>query len=213
MTNKQNRPGMLIIFEGIDGTGKSTQVQLLSDQLRKLGCDVVNTFEPTDGPFGKKIRSMFTNRASLTRTEELALFMDDRRWHVKDLIAPALAAGKVVISDRYYFSTAAYQGAAGLDPEQIIAENETFAPVPDCVLLLEASVTLGRRRIEESRQENPNDFEKEEGLRKVSAVFTTIQRDYIRRIDASQSIEAVALAVWEQVLPLIVARGLEIKSC
>lgn len=213
MTSKQSRPGILIIFEGIDGTGKSTQVQLLSEALRKYGCEVVTTFEPTDGPFGRKIRALFSNRASVSRDEELALFMDDRRWHVNELIAPALAAGKVVISDRYYFSTAAYQGAAGLDPEQIIADNEAFAPVPDCVLLLEASVTLGRRRIEESRQENPNDFEKEESLRKVSAVFASIQRDYIRRIDASQSIETVGKAVWEQVLPLVEECREEVRSC
>ena len=213
MSSNENRPGMLIIFEGIDGTGKSTQVHLLSEALRKQGCEVVTTFEPTDGPFGKKIRALFTNRASLSRDEELALFMDDRRWHVKELITPALAAGKVVISDRYYFSTAAYQGAAGLDPERIIADNEIFAPVPDCVLLLEAPVTLGRRRIEESRQEDPNDFEKEEGLRKVSAVFTTLQRDYIQRIDATQSIEMVAQAVWERVLPLVGQRRVEVKIC
>ena len=213
MTSNENRSGLLIIFEGIDGTGKSTQVQLLSESLRKQGCQVVTTFEPTDGPFGKKIRALFTNRASLTQAEELALFMDDRRWHVQELIAPALAAGKIVISDRYYFSTAAYQGAAGLDPEQIIVDNEHFAPVPDCVLLLEASVTLGRRRIAESRQENPNDFEKEDSLRKVSAVFTTIKRDYIQRIDASLSIESVAEAVWAQVVPLVAGRGGEVKSC
>lgn len=204
---------MLIIFEGIDGTGKSTQVRLLSETLRAHGCEVVTTFEPTDGPYGKKIRALFTNRASLSRDEELALFMDDRRWHVNELIAPALAAGRIVICDRYYLSTAAYQGAAGLDPERIIADNEIFAPVPDCVLLLEAPVSLGRRRIEESRQETTNDFEKEEGLRKVSAVFSTIQRDYIRRIDASQSIEAVARSVWEQVQPLVAARRDKVKPC
>jgi len=213
MTCKQSRAGMLIIFEGIDGTGKSTQMQLLSDALRKHGCEVVTTFEPTDGPFGKKIRALFSNRDSVSRDEELALFMDDRRWHVKELIAPALAEGKIVISDRYYFSTAAYQGAAGLDPEAIIADNEAFAPVPDCVLLLDAPVALGRQRIEESRQEETNDFEKAEGLRKVSAVFATIKRDYIQRIDASQSIEAVGKAVWERVLPLVDAHREKVKPC
>lgn len=212
MSNR-NRTGLLIIFEGIDGTGKSTQVRLLSEALRTLGCEVVTTFEPTDGPFGKKIRALFSNRASVSREEELALFMDDRRWHVQELIAPALAAGKVVISDRYYLSTAAYQGAAGLDPERIIQDNEAFAPVPDCVLLLEAPVTVGRRRIEELRQENPNDFEREEGLRKVSEVFAALKRDYIHRIDATRPIEEVGKAVWERVLPLVIARGIEVESC
>lgn len=203
MTSDERRLGLLIIFEGIDGTGKSTQVKLLSEKLQKLGREVVTTFEPTDGPFGKKIRSLFTNRASVTKAEELALFMDDRRQHVKELINPALAAGKIVISDRYYFSTAAYQGATGLDPERIIADNEKFAPTPDCVLILEAPVAVGRRRIEESRQEITNDFEKEEGLRKVSEVFAAIKRDYIQRIDATQPIEAVGMAVWDRVRPLV----------
>ncbi len=213
MSRHPDRRGLLIIFEGIDGTGKSTQVRLLSEALRGAGCEVVTTFEPTDGPFGKKIRALFSNRASLTREEELALFMDDRRWHVNELIVPALAAGKIVVSDRYYFSTAAYQGAAGLDPERIIADNEAFAPVPDCVLLLEAPVKLGRRRIEESRLESPNDFEKEEGLQKVSAVFAAIKREYIHRIDASQSIEVVGQAVWALVSPLVAGRGRKGAPC
>ena len=109
---------MLIVFEGIDGTGKSTQVRLLAQALEERGLTVVTSREPTDGPFGQKLRlSMITGR--LSPEEELALFHEDRRDHVEHLILPALEAGKVVILDRYFFSTMAYQGARGFDDGSI----------------------------------------------------------------------------------------------
>ena len=181
------KKGLLIAFEGIDGTGKSTQISLLAGYLENKGFDVVQTREPTDGPFGKKIRSLFEKRHQLTAEEELDLFMDDRRQHVRELIMPALEAGKVVLTDRYYFSTVAYQGAAGHDPEAILAENESFAPEPDLVLLLTLTPAEGINRIMNMRGENLNDFEKEDVLARVAVVFETLEKDYIARVDASLS--------------------------
>ena len=117
------RKGWLIAFEGIDGTGKTTQIELLAEVLRQRGLRVVATREPTDGQYGRKIRQLYKNRKSVTPEEELNLFLHDRREHVVQVIAPALASGKVVLTDRYYYSTAAYQGAAGHDPQKIIAAN------------------------------------------------------------------------------------------
>ena len=176
---------MLIAFEGIDGTGKSTQISMLAGYLEGKGFDVVQTREPTDGPYGQKIRSLFEKRHHLTPEEELGLFMDDRRQHVRDLIIPALGEGQVVLTDRYYFSTAAYQGAAGHDPDVILAENEVFAPEPDLVLLLTLSPAEGIHRIMNMRGEELNDFEKEDVLKKVAVVFDNIKKDYIARVDAS----------------------------
>ncbi len=211
---ESRRAGLLIVFEGIDGTGKSTQVQMLAEALRGLGREVVTTFEPTDGPHGRRIRELFTRRDTVSPEEELALFMADRRQHVAEVILPALAAGQVVLSDRYYLSTAAYQGAAGLDAERIIAENESFAPVPDCVLLLEVPIAVGRHRIEALRGEVLNDFEKEETLCRVAAVFNAIRRDYIKRIDASRPLAAVHRSVLDQVLPLLGAGVTnEVRPC
>lgn len=105
--------GKLIAFEGIDGTGKSTQIKMLADRLTAEGLSVLSTREPTDGTFGKKIRELFVSREKVSPDEELALFMDDRREHVTSVIEPALAKGMIVLTDRYYFSTAAYQGAEG----------------------------------------------------------------------------------------------------
>jgi len=183
--------GILIAFEGIDGTGKSTQISLLAEYLAALGHEVVKTREPTDGAYGRKIRSMFASRHKLTSEEELELFMNDRREHVTDLISPSLTSGKIVLTDRYYFSTVAYQGAAGHDPARIIAENEAFAPVPDLVLLLALSPAESARRIRSGRGEVLNDFEQEDELAKVAAVFEELDMDYIKRIDASDSPERV----------------------
>ena len=198
-----DRRGLLIAFEGIDGTGKSTQIRLLAERLRSEGLPVIATREPTDGQYGRRIRELFTNRASVTPEEELALFIADRREHVDQVIAPALGRGTIVLTDRYYFSTAAYQGAAGHDPQAIIAANETFAPVPDLVLLLTAAPAVGVHRVRKFRQETLNDFEQEQGLARVAAIFDHFEQPFIRRIAADQSVEAVAAGVWDAISPLL----------
>ena len=191
--------GLFIVFEGIDGTGKSTQINLLADELKESGYSVVTTYEPTNGPYGQKIRELFINRSTVSHEEELELFMADRRQHVKNVITPALAKGQVVLSDRYYLSTAAYQGANGLDPDDILARNKTFAPIPDLALILEIEPALGIHRIQEHRQESPNTFEEESNLHRVAAIFKSMQEEYIRRIDASTTVEAVHQQVMQEV--------------
>jgi dTMP kinase len=196
------KKGLLIVFEGIDGTGKSTQIQLLAAVLRRRGLVVLTTREPTDGRYGRRIRELYRNRSSVTPQEELALFHDDRLEHVRTVIAPALAAGQVVLTDRYYFSTAAYQGAAGHDPAEIIAENERFAPKPDLVIILEVPVSLGIHRVRELRGETLNDFEQEEMLVRVAEIFSGLQGESIRRVDGSGAVETVHALVMAQVAPL-----------
>jgi dTMP kinase len=183
--------GLLIAFEGIDGTGKSSQIGLLAATLEQLGHRVVITREPTDGRYGRKIRSLFTGRARISPAEELELFMADRREHVREVIEPALRNGLVVLTDRYYLSTAAYQGAAGQDPEAIMAANEAFAPAPDLVLLLTLTPAQSIHRIRALRGEALNDFEQEESLTRVAAVFAGIDRSYITRVDAAGSLAQV----------------------
>lgn len=198
-----SRRGLLLAFEGIDGTGKSSQVQLLADALRGQGYPVVTTREPTDGPYGRRIRAFFAKRHQLSPAAELELFMDDRRQHVRELIEPALASGQIVLTDRYYLSTAAYQGAAGRDPEEIMAANEAFAPVPDLVLLLTLPPAVGIRRIRELRGEALNDFEQAATLARVAEIFAGLQRDYIARIDASGSLAEVQRLIGARVRALL----------
>src|SRR5262245_41663250 len=102
--------GILVAVEGIDGAGKSTLADWLVARLYAHGFDVLRTREPTGGPWGQKLRASMT-QGRLSPKEELRAFVEDRREHVEQEIRPALADGRVVVIDRYYFSTAAYQGA------------------------------------------------------------------------------------------------------
>ncbi len=182
--------GLLIVIEGIDGTGKTTQAELLADHLRSAGADVLRSREPTDGPAGQRLRDSASS-GRLAAREELDLFVEDRRQHVDGVLAPALAAGKVVIVDRYYLSTAAYQGARGLDAEDILRRNESFAPLPDLAIILELPPEVGRARVRRRGDGDGDLFEVEEELRRVAATFASLERDYITRIDAAQSIEKI----------------------
>ena len=192
--------GVLIVFEGIDGTGKSTQLALLSSSLKIEGYDVITTREPTDGKYGKQIRALYSNRVSVSREQELDLFLSDRREHVNEVIGPSLALKRIVLCDRYFLSTAAYQGAAGFDPLAIIERN-SFAPMPDLALLLEISPEESIRRITEKRGDLLNDFEQLESLKQVDAIFSAMQLPYIRRIDASKTVgqihQQIRIAVTE----------------
>ncbi|MGB3224275.1 MAG: dTMP kinase [Desulforhopalus sp.] len=189
MTNLSTK-GVLIVFEGTDGTGKSTQLQLLDKYLQDKGYAVVTTREPTDGQFGRKIRSLYVNRGDYSPEKELELFLEDRREHVKNVLSPAIQQGKIVLCDRYFLSTAAYQGARGFDPENIMALNR-FAPDPDIALLFQAPLETGFKRITSGRGDALNDFEQEDSLARVAAIFAAIKRPYIQLIDASGSIEEV----------------------
>lgn len=181
--------GKLIVFEGIDGTGKSTQVERLAARLSAAGEEVETSFEPTKGQYGQRLRaSMVTGR--LSADEELGLFHADRRDHVERLIEPSLAAGKYVLLDRYYFSTMAYQGARGFDPAELKRTNESFAPVPDVLLIFELPVDDALARIG-VRDGEGNAFEKRECLQSCARIFAEIDGDYVHRIDASQDADAV----------------------
>lgn len=200
-----NRPGFLIVFEGTDGTGKSTQLQLLAKALQDNGLAVITTREPTDGKFGQQIRALYTNRDKLSLEEELELFLADRKEHVDSLLTPALKEGKIILCDRYYLSTIAYQGAAGLDPAKILIRND-FAPVPDLALLFHVPIETGVQRITIGRGETLNDFEKEEYLYKVAAQFEQLDLPCIKRIDAARSIETIHQDVLSHVKLLLETR-------
>jgi dTMP kinase len=205
-TGKNIKSGLLIAFEGIDGTGKSTQIQLLAKKLRALEYEVVMTKEPTDGPVGQRIRKLYASRENVSQEEELQLFLADRRQHVTEVIAPALTAGKMVLTDRYYLSTAAYQGAAGLDPNEIIKRNEIFAPIPDIAFILDIPVSLGIKRIQTLRGEILNAFEQESELQKVAIIFNGLDLPYIKRIDGAQNISDVQQSIWKEVERLLFKR-------
>ena len=188
--------GLLIVLEGIDGSGKSTQCRMLADLLNKKGIANISLAEPTRGKWGMKIRQLLTKgRNGISSNEELEWFMNDRREDVKQNIEPALKAGKVVLMDRYYFSTAAYQGALGFDPEKIRVDNERFAPIPDRVLIFHNSPEKSLERIESSREEK-SAFEKRDYLIEVQTIFKSFTGPNIRYVSSDSSLEKV----YEQVL-------------
>ncbi|MBP36757.1 MAG: dTMP kinase [Roseibacillus sp.] len=201
MSTSRNHPGLLIVLEGIDGTGKSTQAELLAKSLRQEGCRVILSREPTDGPFGRKLRESATS-GRLSPEEELQLFHQDRREHVEKLIDPALQGGEIVILDRYYFSTMAYQGVRGFDPGEIRRINEEFAPRPDLLLLLDLSLDTALERIG-VRDGQGNEFEQRESLQLCSQIFHSVQDDFLRVIDADQSIEDLHGDIMAAVNPLL----------
>ena len=182
--------GLFIVIEGIDGTGKSTQSKRLAEWFRSRGREVVLSREPTDGPWGKKLRESATT-GRLSAEEELECFLNDRREHVEMSIKPALAEGKVVILDRYYFSTMAYQGARGFDPAEIRRRNEAFAPQPDLLLILDLSVESAHGRIG-ARGDTANEFEQRDTLSRCREIFLSLRDEqFACVIDAELSLNVV----------------------
>jgi dTMP kinase len=184
--------GALLALEGIDGSGKSTQAELLAAALQRRGLAVVLTREPTSGPTGQRLRRYLSGPARhLSPAEELALFVRDRREHVARVIRPALAAGQVVITDRYYYSSVAYQGALGLDPARILAENEAFAPRPHLVFVLTLAPALAVARLSGSPQRQRQVSEGQDYLEQVAAIYAALTGPQIHRVEAAASPEAI----------------------
>ena len=203
----EQKKGLLIAFEGIDGTGKTTLAQMLKERLEALGHSVVMFKEPTnETEAGKKIRvSYVEGRASLDI--ELQWFIEDRKWNVTTRILPALAENKIVFLDRYFFSTACYQGVRkNNDWVSILELNRKKFPEPDLTIIFDLDVQLAVKRIMKERS-NANTFEGLQNLRDVRALFLEIfQLDTIGNyllINAEKSIEEILEILYAKLLEII----------
>jgi dTMP kinase len=197
---------LFLVFEGIDGAGKSSQVARLVEALEARGRVVERLVEPTDGPHGSELRHRARHGPPLSAQEELDLFLVDRRQNVAEGILPALAAGRDVVQDRSYFSTAAYQATRpelGLSPAEIVALHQEWVPMPDLVLFLDLPVDVGLARVQ--RRGVGDAFEEEGRQRRVRENFLALAAatPCFRRVDAEQDPASVAAAVWSHVQPLI----------
>lgn len=201
MTTKRRR-GLLIVFEGIDGSGKTTQARRLLRRLRRRGRRAVFFREPTRGRWGREIRRQALRADSLTPGQELDLFVKDRRENVARNLEPALAAGKDVVLDRYYFSTIAYQGAKGLDSDRIRRLNESFAIAPDLVVILDVDAAAGLARIA-GRKTRDELFEREDYLVRVARLFRGFTGPRFVHVDGRGDSRAIAKAIWSEVEPLL----------
>jgi dTMP kinase len=185
--------GFLVAVEGIDGSGKTTQAERLVRYCDEKRLTYILSKEPTSGKYGQLIRNS-ASRGRLSAEEELDILLKDRREHVDQVIQPALDQEKVVILDRYYFSTAAYQGARGADPEIILSRNEAFAPQPDLLVILDVSPQTGLQRIRE-RGDEPNKFETLDSLERARAIFNQIDRPYKIGLNGEELIDMIGSSI------------------
>lgn len=199
--NERNRRdvnrGRLLAFEGLDGSGKTTQVARLCAALERAGISALATREPTDGAVGRRIREMAASGETLAPETELQWFFEDRREHVAEVIEPALKAGHWVVTDRYFLSTVAYQGARGLDAQQILADSEREFPLPDLVVLLEVDATQGLERVVNRGGVLETVFEQADFQRRVAGVFDSLELAYLARVSGRGRPDEVERAVAE----------------
>ena len=174
--------------------------QILQFLMEKFESDNEKTIllkEPTNGKYGQMLWNMLSGKIEATTEEILELFVLDRKEHVNKKIKPALDEGKIVLMDRYYYSTMAYQAAAGIDVNRIRKDNE-FAPKPDIVLIFDLPADLAMKRV---RSHSVADiFEKEEHLEKVRKAYLNLEDDsLVRIIDATRTPEEIFDEVWKLV--------------
>lgn len=193
--------GFFITFEGIEGSGKSTQMKLLARYLRELNYEVVFTIEPGGTKIGEKIREILLDpmHNKMDDRTEILLYAADRSQHVVETIIPAVEAGKIVISDRYIDSNIAYQGhGRGLDMKMVKAINEWVIRDywPDLTILLDLAVKKGLKRARDLTPDKAGDrLEREliEFHQRVRDGYLKMaeQEDRFKVIDASRAPEEV----------------------
>ena len=187
--------GKFIAFEGLDGSGQTTQVNLLKDYLIRNDFEVISTKEPTwDNEAGKWVNNTLRQNKQLNPDELKLLqekFAEDRDWHQKNRIEPALEEGGVVITDRSQFSSFAFGAASGVDIKYLFSLNDKFIN-PDIVILLKVSPSVCIARIQK-RGEKEALFEKEQQLEKVWRVYEQLAKKFknIIIVDGEKSIEAI----------------------
>ena len=168
--------GRLIVLEGLDGSGISTQASRLESHLQEQGYATFLTKEPTTGLIGGLIRSALGGKWRASHTSLQLLFSADRAQHIADEIEPALKRGKVVICDRYVFSTLAYGFASGVDFEWLYSINKKFK-TPDLTLFIDISPDISVSRIVGGRERREL-FEKRETLGKVRKAYLNLARRF-----------------------------------
>jgi dTMP kinase len=215
--------GTFITFEGIDGSGKSTQLRLLTSFLRMNGCDVLLTREPGGTPLGLRLRAALLDaQEEVDPLTELLVFAADRAQHVRRVLRPSLESGRVVLSDRYADATVAYQGAGrGFSPELIagIVQLATEGLKPDLTLLFDLTVQESTnrttRRSTVKNKRDRLDIEKADFHLRVREAYLRIaaaEPERVKIIDTSGAVEETHEQVKEIVVPFLKSRGQQLIS-
>ncbi len=191
------RKGMLICIEGIDASGKTTQAKLLVKNLNERGYEAVYTSEPTKGFFGQILRQkILYGNERVPAVVEALLFALDRLEHVEKEIKPALEKEKIVVSDRYLYSSIAYQGAAGLDPAWI-EEINRWAIKPDLAIYLDVPAEVVIKRLKRKRSV----METLENQRRVRNVYLRLVKEgMLLLVDGNRPIEEIEREILEIVM-------------
>ena len=212
LKTESDRKGFLFVLEGIDGSGKTAVCHQLVEILHSDGYDVIYLREPTnESPWGKEIRER-TPRGELTPTEELELFVKDREWHIKNRIVPALVAGYVVLMDRYFFATGAYQSVVtGISWREILRRNreDIHAPEPDIIFILDVAADIGLERAIGRENVANLQFEKLDRLIEVRKTYLEIAEQdtgVFKIVDAHQPLDVVVQIVYEHIIQAVKSR-------
>lgn len=204
-----SRSGLFVSFEGIDGSGKSTQSRMLADRLRAEGVDVIHTREPGGSPGAEEIRALVLqgDPDRWSAETEILLFTAARRDHLERTIQPALEAGKVVICDRFADSTRMYQGLSrGNLRAKVDALHDLMIGVePDLTLLIDMDPTIGlsRAKARNTVEERFEDFgaSLQEAMRAGFLALAKEYADRFRVIEGARDADTVAEDVWAAVSP------------
>jgi dTMP kinase len=197
--------GFLFVLEGIDGAGKTTICDSIEQILRNDGMEVVRLREPTsESKWGQEIRKR-SPKGELTPHEELELFIKDRDWHIKNKILPALQEGKIVLMDRYFFATGAYQyTSTGIPWSEILERNrkEIHAPEPTIVFILDIPAEEGLERVLGSRGKLNEQFEKIDRLVRVREAYLAMAVEdtgNFKVIDATKPLDSIVEEVYSEI--------------
>ncbi|UCD45847.1 MAG: dTMP kinase [Candidatus Bathyarchaeota archaeon] len=195
--------GVFIVFEGIDGSGKDTHIKFLLRELRERGYNVVETAEPSKNRVGTFLkRYQRRDEGRLPAETEALIFAGDRFDHLKTVVEPALKRGAIVISNRYFYSSLAYQGAMGVDLDWI-REMNRFARKPDLVVLLDILPEFSLQRLKRQR----TIYERTEYLRKVRDIYVQlVNTGELVSVDADRPKKAVQAELLELLEGLLEAR-------
>lgn len=216
MESSMAKRGLFLTFEGMDGSGKTTQMRLLAARLRKLGRSVVETVEPGGTAIGRKIRQILLDAANqeLTPPAELLLYFASRAQNVDEVIQPALAEGSIVLADRFTDSSLVYQGCGrGLGVEAIAALDRIACRglKPDLTLLVDIDVETSlarahRRNSAETSNETRMDEQTLDFHQRVYEAYQALaarEPERIQRIDGRATIVEIAAKIWEIVEPYV----------
>ena len=208
---KNKTKGLFIAFEGLDGSGSSTQVDLLVKNLKSIGLSAFATKEPTNNIIGGLIRGQLTHDWKAGMECLQLLFAADRAHHLNREIIPALKRGRIVVTDRYYFSTVAF-GSIELDKDWLIKLNEKFI-APDITFLIKVSPGECTERMKSSRNELEL-FEEEKKLKKVWVTYAWLakSKNNVIEINGERSINQIALEIFEIVKKYLKKKNIHGKA-